>query len=107
MTRVFPLPALARTSTGPWVDVTASRCASLGGARMASRTAAGTGMGANDSTRAAGGPRARRRPAGSVVERDRREQELSHRAVFAEPDCPLVRGPRVGAPSERAEHVPA
>src|SRR5262245_65921319 len=107
MTRVFPLPAPARTSTGPWVDVTASRCASLSGARMASRTAAGTNMGANDNTAPAGGPRTRRRPTGSGAERDRREQELSHRAVFAEPDRPLVRGPGLGATPERAKHVPA
>ena len=36
MTRVLPLPAPARTSTGPFVVVTASRCGGFSGARRLS-----------------------------------------------------------------------
>src|SRR6185295_4013846 len=50
MTRVLPLPAPARTSTGPFVVVTASRCGGFSGARRLSAVTAGCGMGSNDNT---------------------------------------------------------
>src|SRR5712692_5138659 len=70
MTRVLPLPAPARTSTGPFVVVTASRCGGFSGARRLSAVTAGCGMGTNDNTTARG--RAPH-PALSPVGRGRRD----------------------------------
>src|SRR5262249_57405604 len=51
MTRVLPLPAPARTRTGPVVACTASRCTGLSEARMLSGATAGRCMGSYDITR--------------------------------------------------------
>src|SRR5258705_9074954 len=50
MTGVLPLPAPARTSTGPFAVVTASRWGGLSGARRLSAVTAGCDMGTNDNT---------------------------------------------------------
>src|SRR4029453_2864973 len=98
MTRVFPLPAPARTSTGPRVEVTASRCASLSGARRASRTAPGTGMGGNDITATEDGPPPRAPSAGRAGGRGRGRRAAGRRT--AQNDAP---GRREHA--ERHRHV--
>jgi len=50
MTRVLPLPAPARTSTGPFVVMTASRWGGFRGARRLSAVTAGCCMGTNLTT---------------------------------------------------------
>src|SRR5262249_9943726 len=52
MTRVFPLPAPATTSTGPLVETTASRWGGLRKRRMLSAVTSEAGMGSYDSTAA-------------------------------------------------------
>src|SRR3990172_3316754 len=51
MTRVLPLPAPARTRSGPRVAITASRCTGFSGPRIASRLTSERSMGLYDTTR--------------------------------------------------------
>src|SRR6266498_4119136 len=95
MTRVLPLPAPARTSTGPFVVVTASRCGGLSGARIASAVTAERSMGSYDTTAEGPSQETPPSPLSSPPTGERKNRNPSPRRGEGRVRGPEVRGPEV------------